>query len=185
MDVAFQTSYDRKRWARGIAWIKRSPKDYKRLKITEKQWQVYTMQEKGDHLKQLFQKTWKRQKMWVETQKICDESSPFPSNVRDNWERYDVKRKVKLWNSITDKTGFEKRDVSYTDGLDLGTYILITDMAHKQHLRERNRYWSKIHEELRLLPRCPEHDTVSCTFFIIRHLAVRYNIALSFSRISS
>ena len=161
MDLAFQTTYDRKRWVRGIAWIKRGPKDYNALKISDKQWRAYTLQEKGDHLKQLFQKKWKRKNMWVETEKICDESRPFPSNVCGNWERYDVKRKVQLWNSITEKTGFVKRDVSYTDGLDLGTYVMITDMAHKQHLRDRNRKWNKIHEELHLLPRCPEHDTVS------------------------
>lgn len=166
MDIAFETTFDRNCWKRSVAWIRQNPNDYKALKISEARWKTYTMKEKGAHLKQLFQKQYKRRNMWVETD-IFDNSTPFPSNVIKQWDRLNVKTKVQFWNSIKEKTGYVKRDVSYTDGLDLATYNMITDMAHSQHMRDRQRIWGKIHEELHLLPRCPEHDTVSYIFFSI------------------
>lgn len=51
------------------------------------------------------------------------------------------------------------------------------------YVRERRAVWDRIHEELKLLPRCPEHDTVRFLFNSKRDYIKRGSV-LVFSSLS-
>lgn len=86
---------------------------------------------------------------------------PYPRHeIHPGWERLSVRHKVNVWNTAAEKGGVPRQFASYLDLLDLPTAQSIQNLATMTYARERRAAWDRIHEELKLLPRCPEHDTV-------------------------
>lgn len=104
---------------------------------------------------------WKRGLFW----RYDLHHDPCPRHdTPPDWERLSVRHKINVWNTAAELGGVPRQFASYLDLLDLPTLQAIQRLAIKNHVRERRATWDRIHEELKLLPRCPEHDTV--IFFI-------------------
>ena len=83
-------------------------------------------------------------------------------------ERLDPLVKCSLWRWAITRTVVSASDASYLDVLDehIVTYIVqLSSWGVVQDKKERG--WASLHQEFRLLPRCPVHDTVIIYFFIV------------------
>ena len=86
---------------------------------------------------------------------------PYPRHeTPPDWERLPVRHKINVWNTAAEKGGVPRQFASYLDLLDLPTAQSIHNLATMAYARERRAAWDRIHEELKLLPRCLEHDSV-------------------------
>lgn len=96
-------------------------------------------------------------RQWIETK--AEEKRR--SSAEDS-QRTDPFEKCHLWRWAMARHKGPAADAFYLDLLDQGTVDLILNHRWKAELKDRNvQGWAKIHEEFKLLPRCPVHDTVS------------------------
>ena len=80
-------------------------------------------------------------------------------------ERLDPRVKCSLWRWAITRTGVSASEASYLDLLDdhIVTYIVqLSSWGVVQDKKEMG--WASLHQEFRLLPRCPVHDTVIIIF---------------------
>ena len=83
-------------------------------------------------------------------------------------DRLDPRVKCSLWRWAITRTGVSASEASYLDLLDehIVTYIVqLNSWGVIQDKKEMG--WASLHQEFRLLPRCPVHDTVIIIFFIL------------------
>ena len=83
-------------------------------------------------------------------------------------ERLDPRVKCSLWRWAITRTGVSASDASYLDVLDehIVTYIVqLSSWGAVQDKKEMR--WANLHQEFRLLPPCPVHDTVINYFYCI------------------
>lgn len=93
--------------------------------------------------------------------KKSKQTSPkLPVDAVPDFHRLPVPLKIQVWDTASTLGNVPKEFASYIDLLDDPTYLAIHNLAAMEYLRERRTTWDKIHEEVKLLPRCPEHDTV-------------------------
>ena len=100
-------------------------------------------------------------------------------------ERLDPRVKCSLWRWAITRSGVSASDASYLDVLDehIVTYIVqLSSWGVVQDKKEMG--WANLHQEFRLLPRCPVHETVIIyfllysgytklyTFFLLDHVGV-------------
>ena len=81
------------------------------------------------------------------------------------WERLTVRHKINVWNTTAEKGCVPRHLAWYFDLLDLLITLVIQNLAAMEYARDRRAVWDRIHEELKLLPQCPEHDTVRSFLF--------------------
>ena len=104
---------------------------------------------------------WKRGLFW----RYDLHHDPYPRHdTPPEWGRLSVRHKINVWNTAAELGGVPLQFASYLDLLDLPTLQEIQSLATMDYVRERRATWDRIHEELKLLPRCPEHDTVIFLF---------------------
>ena len=120
---------------------------------------------------------WKRGLFW----RYDLHHDPYPRHdTPPKWGRLSVRHKIKVWNTAAELGGVPLQFASYLDLLDLPTLQEIQSLATMDYVRERRATWDRIHEELKLLPRCPEHDTVRFLFNTKRGYIERGSVLVLF-----
>lgn len=109
---------------------------------------------------------WKRVgvRQWVE--------SPVEEKRRSSEEdtmRMNPFDKCAMWRWAMARQPGPAAEASYLDLLDQATQEYIINCRWRGVVKDRNAQgWTKVHEEFKLLPRCPVHDTVSLLIYILR-----------------
>ena len=108
--------------------------------------------------------TWQRVDTMRWQQKKTD--APEDRAAVETPERLDPRVKCSLWRWAITRTGVSALEASYLDVLDehIVTYIVqLSIWGVVQDKKEMG--WANLHQEFRLLPRCPIHNTVIINVF--------------------
>ena len=104
--------------------------------------------------------TWQR----VDTMRWQTTEAPECRATVEKQERLDPRVKCSLWCWAIPRAGVPASDASYMDVLDehavqLASWGVVQD--------KKEMAWAHLHEEFRLLPRCPVHDMVIVIFYVL------------------
>ena len=94
--------------------------------------------------------------------------APEDRTTVETTERLDPRVKCSLWRWAITRTGVSASDASYLDVLDEHIVNYIVQLCSWGVVQDKKEMeWANLHQELRLLPRCPVHDTVLIDVFLL------------------